>query len=372
MKQLPLSGFHRALGAEFVEFAGWEMPLRYTSVSEEHMAVREAAGLFDVSHMGEFMFRGRRAAEVLQYLTSGDVLSMATGEAIYSVFMNERGGVLDDVFVYRTGEEEFMVVCNASNVEKLEGWFEGRGEDAEIENISETTVMLAIQGPRSVEIAEPVLGINPGSMKRHATSWVTVHGRRILVSRSGYTGEDGFEIFIFGEQPESPSLSSRIWGAIIESGRPKGLKPCGLGARDTTRLEAGLCLYGKELDEDTTPLEAKIESAVSMGKGDFVGKRALERQMKEGIRKERIGLRMLEQGVPRTGYPIFRGDEEIGRITSGTFSPLLRIGIAMGYVKPGVRKGEALEVEIREKRCRAEACGWPFYDTAKYGHRRRM
>jgi len=371
MKHLPLSGFHRALGAEFVEFAGWEMPLRYSSVTEEHMAVREAVGLFDVSHMGEFMFRGKRAAEVLQYLNSNDIFSLSVGEAKYSVFMNEKGGILDDVFIYRTDEKEFMVVCNAANVEKLERWFNKHAGGADIENITETTVLLAVQGPKSAEIMGKLVNPHLENLKRHTATWFSMCKEKVLVSRSGYTGEDGFEIFIFGERADLPSVSAKIWNTIIRAGEEKGLKPCGLGARDTTRLEAGLCLYGHELDEKTTPLEAKIPHAVCLKKEKFIGKDALLKQMQEGLRKERIGFRMKEPGVPRSGYPLFKDGNEAGRVTSGTFSPILKTGIAMGYAKPGLKTGEEIEIEIREKRSRAEITDWPFYDTTKYGLRRR-
>jgi len=371
MKHVHLASTHRSLGAQLVDFAGWEMPLKYSSIAEEHMAVREAAGLFDVSHMGELEVRGSGAIELLQRLTSNDVAGLEIGEAQYSTVLNEAGGVMDDVLVYRTGKREFIVVCNAVNVEKINGWFSRhRNEEVIVRDISATTVLLALQGPRAQQILQPLTTLDLAQLKRYRATRTDVAGVQTLVSRSGYTGEDGFELFIFDEPATNPVRAEKLWKTLLQTGREAGLKPCGLGARDTTRLEAGLCLYGNELTEEITPLEARIDFVVKFEKGEFMGRAPLLEQKRSGPKRVRIGLRMLEAGVPRQGYGIFKRDEKVGAVTSGTFSPLLKIGIAMGYARSGLEAGDKISVEIHGKKRAAEVVNWPFYDPALYGHSR--
>jgi aminomethyltransferase len=371
MKKLALSRIHRALGAEFVEFAGWEMPLRFTSIAEEHLAVRESAGLFDVGHMGEFKIRGPRALEFLQRVTTNDVSRLTIGRAQYSTVLNERGGTKDDVMVYRQGEEEFMLVCNAVNVEKLERWFDQhKGGGVRIENITETTVLLALQGPKAQQILQPLTGLDLGQLKRFRGTWTEVAGSGVWVSRTGYTGEDGFELYLADVPPSGPAEAEHLWESLLEAGREAGLKPCGLGARDTARLEAGLCLYGNELAEDITPLEARLDFIVNFEKGEFIGKGPLLKQREAGLKRIRRGLRMLGAGIPRKGHEIFRGEEKVGSVSSGTFSPLLKMGIAMGYVTPEVKPGDVVSVEIHGEKRDAKIVDWPFYDPKRYGYAR--
>lgn len=372
MKQIHLARAHRSLGAQLVDFAGWEMPLKYSSVAEEHLAVREAAGLFDVTHMGEFSVRGLGAIDFLQHVTSNDVTKLVVGGVQYSTVLNERGGVMDDVLIHRMGEEELLVVCNAVNVEKLNNWFvQHQGREVVIENVSTTTVMLALQGPKAQQVLQPLTELDLTQLKRYRAAQTEVAGVRMLVSRSGYTGEDGFELFIFGEPTANPTKAEKVWKSLLRAGKEAGIKPCGLGARDTTRLEAGLCLYGGELTEEITPIEARIDFVVKFEKGEFIGRAALLEQRSGGPKRIRVGLRMVETGVPRQGYGIFKEGEKIGTVTSGTFSPLLKVGIAMGYARPGLGVGDKISVEIRDKRRVAEVVNWPFYDPAQYGRSRR-
>ncbi len=344
----------------------------YSSVAEEHLAVREAVGLFDVGHMGEFSVRGPKAVDFLQHVTSNDVAKLTVGDVQYSTVLNERGGIMDDVLIHRMKQDEFIVVCNAVNVEKLNGWFaQHRGDNATIKDISETTSMLALQGPNAQQVLQPLTELDLNQLKRYSATETEIAGTRVLVSRSGYTGEDGFELFIFDEPTTNSTRTENVWKTLLRAGEDAGIKPCGLGARDTTRLEAGLCLYGKELSEDTTPLEARIDFAVKFEKGKFIGRAPLLERKSAGLKHARVGLRMLEAGVPRQGYGIFKEDEKVGTVTSGTFSPLLKVGIAMGYAKPELNVGDKISVEIHGKKRAAEIVNWPFYDSTRYGHRRR-
>lgn len=371
MKQLPLDRVHRSLGAEFVEFAGWEMPLKYTSMVEEHLAVRETVGLFDVSHMGKFRVRGQGATDFLQYVASNNVAKLAVGDVRYSTVLNERGGIKDDILIHKIGEQEFIVVCNAVNTEKLNRWFtQHRGGEVIVEDISPTTVTLALQGPNAEKVLRPLIEFDLSQLKRYKVTRSGVAGVEMLVSRSGYTGEDGFELFIFDVSSTNPARAEKVWNTLLRSGKNTGIKPCGLGARDTIRIEAGLCLYGNELDEKTTPFEASIGFVVEFDKGEFVGRAALKEKNAE-LKRLRTGLKMLEPCVPRPRYGIFDEDEKIGTVTSGAFSPLLKTGVAMGYARPGLKKGDKVSVEIRGKKRGAEVVNWPFYDPARYGHLRR-
>jgi len=366
MKRLTLAEAHRRAGAKFVEFAGWEMPIQYTSIADEHLAVRERAGLFDVSHMGEFIIKGKGALNFLQMVTSNDLSKLAEGGAQYSTVLNDRGGIKDDVVIYRLAPARFLLVCNAANIQKIEGWLmEHAPKDAEIENVSDTTVLLALQGPAAQEILQPLSSVDLRTVQRFHGQWGEVTGQRVWMSRTGYTGEDGFELFLF--DVSEPSPAEKLWEEILKAGQKLGLKPCGLGARDTTRLEAGLCLYGNDLTEDISPLEARISFVVKFEKGEFIGRTALLKLKEQGLRQVRVGLKLLETGIPRKGHKILSGGKEIGSVTSGTFSPLLKEGIAMGYVPPSFDYGQQVEVEIHGRPKRAELVKWPFYDKTRYG-----
>ncbi len=372
MKQLHLTQVHRSLGAELMPFAGWEMPIKYTSVAEEHLAVRNAVGLFDVSHMGEFHVAGRGTTAFLQHVTSNDISKLKIGSAHYSTILNERGGTKDDGLVYRLGEQEFMVVCNAVNVEKIGTWLtQHAGKEVEVKDITMSTIMLALQGPRAQEVLQQLTGFELPQLKRFKAALTEVAGVQVLVSRSGYTGEDGFELYITDEPASNPTRGKKLHDALMQAGGRLGIKPCGLGARDTTRLEAGMCLYGHELTEQITPLEARIDFVVKFEKGEFIGRERLLEQKAAGLKRALIGLRMLEAGVPREGYKLFKDGREVGFVSSGTFSPLLKVGIAMGYATPELEPGERISVEIRGKSRSAEVVGWPFYDSERYGRLRR-
>jgi aminomethyltransferase len=372
MKKLHIDNIHRSLSAEFTEFVGWEMPLKYSSVAEEHMAVREAAGLFDVSHMGEFLVSGPSALSFLQRVTTNNVSKLPDGGAQYSTVTNERGGTKDDITVYRIGEGNFMVVCNASNVEKIGGWFnEHRTSGVEIKDVTMTTTLFSLQGPKSQSVLQRLTGFDLTQIGRFKFAQINIAGVETLASRTGYTGENGFELYILNEPMSNPSRASKLWRAILGAGESDGVKPCGLGARDTTRLEAGMCLYGNELTEEITPLEARIDFVVKFEKGDFIGREALLMQKSSGLKRVRVGLRMLEPGIPRHGYGIFHDGEKVGWVTSGTFSPLLRVGIAIGYVSPEIGVGEKVEVDIHDRQRAAQVVSFPFYDPAKYGHTRK-
>ena len=372
MKQLQLARIHRSLGAEMVPFVGWEMPLKYAGIAEEHMAVREAVGLFDISHMGEILVRGEASADFLQHIATNDILKLGVLDAQYSTVLNERGGIKDDIFVYRLDEREYLVVTNAVNVEKICGWFRQHASGkVEVEDITLTTVMLALQGPKAEGVLQQLTDFELGGWNRFRAAFMKVSDLQLLVSRTGYTGEDGFELYLMGEPASNPRRAEKLWNALLGAGEGVGIKPCGIGARDTTRLEAGYVLYGNELTENITPFEARISYAVKLEKGEFIGRTALKEQKKMGLRHARIGLRMLERGVPRQGYKLLKGGEEGGHVTSGTMSPLLNVGIAMGYASPDLVPGEEIAVDIRGKPYAAEVVNWPFYDPNKYGFMRR-
>ncbi len=362
MKQLQLSQVHQALGAELVQFAGWEMPLKYSRIIEEHLAVRRAVGLFDVSHMGEISIGGADALDFLQQMTSNNVLKLEVGAAQYAMVLNERGGVKDDVFVYRIGERDYMVVVNAVNVDKIYEWFRQKaGGEVKINDITDTTVMLALQGPRAQEVLQQLTDFELSELKRFRVAHAKVAGTETLVSRSGYTGEDGFELYILEQSASKAKQAEKVWNELLRIGEGAGIKPCGLGARDSLRLEAGFVLYGHELDEETTPLEALIDFAVKLDKGEFIGREALVEQREQGIKRKRIGLKMKGRGIPRQGYRMLKDGEEIGRVTSGALSPVLKAGIGMGYAPPGIDLGEEVAVEIHGRPRPAEIAGWPFH-----------
>lgn len=372
MKQLQLARVHRSLGAEMVPFVGWEMPLKYTSIAEEHMAVRDAVGLFDVSHMGEISVRGEDAANFLQYVATSDISKLGVLGAQYSTVLNERGGIKDDIFIYHLDERDYMVVVNAANVEKIHGWFKQHASGkVEVEDVTLKTVMLALQGQNAEQVLQQLTDFELSRLKRFKATLMKVSDLQLLVSRTGYTGEDGFELYLMDEPASSPKRAEKLWGALLDAGRNAGIRPCGIGARDTTRLEAGYVLYGNELTEDITPFEARIPYAVKLEKDEFIGREALIEQKKMGLKRARIGLRMLERGVPRQGYRLLKEGEELGYVTSGTMSPLLNVGIAMGYAKSDLAPGEKIAVDIRGKPHAAEVVSWPFYDPDKYGFARK-
>ncbi len=359
MKRTPLYDAHRALGARMVDFAGWQMPVQYSGVIDEHVAVRTRAGLFDVSHMGEVEVRGPRALAGCQYATANDVSRLADGDAQYTLLLTPRGGIVDDVIVHRRAADRFFFCVNASNRERDVAYLREHVGEAEVIDRSDETALLALQGPFATAVLERVTDLPLSSLARFRFADGAVAGRRAMVAHTGYTGEDGWEIYC------AATDAAALWGAILEAGRADGIRPAGLGARDTLRLEAGLPLYGHELTEDTTPFAARLAWVVRLDKGEFVGREALDTQRRQPVGRCLIGIELLEPGVPRAGYRLLQNGQPVGDITSGTKSPTLGKGIALGYVERAASAlGTALAVEIRGRAVAAQVVRVPFYRRA--------
>lgn len=357
LKQTPLHAEHRAAGARMVPFAGFRMPIQYEGIRAEHRAVRERAGLFDVSHMGEFEIRGDQALKLVQQVTVNDASTLEPGQAQYSALCNARGGVVDDLLVYRR-DHGFMLVVNAANREKDLAWIRkhGHGFDAVVEDRSDRIALLALQGPRAAEILGPLTPVELDDVKYYRFTEDEVGGASGIISRTGYTGEDGFELYV--DADDAPEL----WRRVLEAGEPAGLVPAGLGARDSLRLEMGYALYGNDLDEDHTALESGLGWIVKLDKGDFVGRRALAEQKREGVERKLVGLRLTEKGFPRPGYPVVHGDEAVGTVTSGTVSPSLEVGVALGYVPAELAAPDTeVGIRIRKEVAAAVVQRPPFY-----------
>jgi len=360
-RQTPLYATHRQLGARLVDFAGWEMPVQYAGVIEEHRAVRTAAGLFDVSHMGEVRVQGPGAEEFLQRLTPNDVSKLAPGRAHYSGLLTERGTYVDDLLIYRLGAEEFLVVVNASNAERDHEWIASRaGSGVQVVNESDRWALIALQGPKAVEILRPLTSPEALALKYYGFHMGEVAGRPALVSRTGYTGEDGFELYV------APEDAAAIWRRLVEVGAPHGLQPAGLGARDTLRLEASMALYGHEIDESTTPFEAGLAWVVKMGKGDFLGREALAAQQSEGLRRKLVGFEVQGRGIARQGHEVKMEGRTVGTVTSGTWSPSFEKALGMAYVPAEqAAPGTPLEIDVRGRALPATVVEVPFYRRAK-------
>ena len=357
MKRTPLYAAHRRAGAKMVEFAGWEMPVQYHGVIDEHVAVRTRAGLFDVSHMGEIEVRGSGALELCQKITANDVSRIQLQQAQYNLLMNDQGGIVDDVIFYRLEPAHFLICVNASNSDKDFAWIQKQAdENVEVENTSSRYAQLALQGPLAEEILRPLTSFQLGDIKPFFFATAEVSGIRSLVARTGYTGEAGFELYC------DPDDSEKLWNRLLESGRPMGLEPAGLGARDTLRLEKAYPLYGHELDDTTTPLEAGLEWVTKFAKGPFIGREVLLQQKKEGAKRRLVGLELLEPGIARSDYPLSKNGQPIGRVTSGTKSPTLGKSIALGYVaRDQAQPDNQVEVQIRGRKVRAKIVPLPFY-----------
>lgn len=369
-----LYDFHKK-NARMTEFAGFEMPLWYEGIIQEHLAVRNSVGIFDVTHMGRYLISGRDSEAFLNNILTKNIASLNIYQGHVSMICNENGGIVDDVFIFRLEESKFLLICNAVNRRKDYEWIMNftKGFSVEIKDVSDNTAMFAIQGPKSQIVLQAAFGLNLGDLDYNYGKWIEEHESRIFVSRTGYTGEDGFEIILWDTPLNCAGKAKayKVWEAILEAGREFGIKPCGLGARDTLRIEAGFCLYGNDIDETITPLEAKLDFAVDLEKQYFIGKKTLLEQRAKGVKRVRVGIRLLESGIIRPGYKILFNGETVGRVTSGTFSPILKCGIGMGYVPPEISKpGTKVKVLIREKETQAEIAKMPFYDTTKYGRRR--
>lgn len=360
MKNTPFTQKHIALGAKMAEFAGYNMPISYSGINDEHLTVRKNAGVFDVSHMGEFILKGEKALNLIQRITTNDVSKIAAGKAQYNCLPNEAGGIIDDLIVYCIEENNvYMLVVNASNIEKDWDWISKHNtEDVETHNISDKTCLLAIQGPNATKILQPLTNVDILNMKYYTFVKGNFAGvDNVLISATGYTGAGGIEIY-FEDKNDNANI---IWDKIFSEGTPKGLKPIGLAARDTLRLEMGYCLYGNDIDDTTTPLEGGLGWITKFTK-DFVAKDILAKQKEVGIKQKLVGLEILEKGIPRHDYEIQNDEEEtIGRVTSGTQSPSLQKPIAMGYVNINYAKIDAkVFIKIREKLVPAKVVKMPF------------
>lgn len=372
MNKLPLHNFHERF-SHLTEFAGFAMPLWYEGINVEHMTVRERVGLFDISHMGRVKITGERAPEFLDYITTRDPSNLKPLQGQYSTMCNKKGGVIDDLIVYNL-KDCFLVVYNAINRLKKYRWLVSYSKmfDVQIQDISNESVMFALQGPKAQSTLQKLTNVDLTKIKRFWVKYIEVHGIKTLIMRSGYTGEDGFEIIIFDVNYSTPASVIKFWKNILKVGKEFKIKPCGLGSRDTLRLEAGLCLYGKELTESITPFEAKLDFVVKLTKEKFIGRSVLAKQKELGVPKVRVGWKMVDRGIPRHGCKIFSNGTEVGFITSGGFSPLLKQGIAMGYVLSSlVVEHPRLYIQIREKMLKAKIVKMPFYNIEMYGWKRK-
>ncbi len=362
MKQTRLNAHHRRLGAKMIEFFDWEMPVEFKGIIDEHLAVRRHAGLFDVSHMGEIVISGRDALAFVQFLTPNDVARLDIGQVQYTALTTAKGTFVDDMLVYRLADEKYLLVVNASNVEKDYAWILHQEAPfaVQVENRSDDYSQLALQGPDAEKILQPLTDIPLSDMKSFWSRRGKVVEIEALVSRTGYTGEDGFEIYTLSNDP------GIIWEAILDQGKSRGILPIGLGARDTLRLEAKLMLYGNDIDETTTVLEADLKWIIKFNKGDFLGRKALEKQLSEGVRRRITGFELVDKGIARPHYPVFVNGKEISVVSSGTFSPFLKKSIGLAYLPVEFTPfGTELEIGIRDKRAKAKVIPTPFYKRSK-------
>ena len=359
LRKTPLNAAHRESGAKMVAFGGWEMPVEYSGLIAEHLAVRKAAGLFDVSHMGEFEVEGPGALAFLQRVTANNVARLAPGQAQYSAFPMANGAPVDDVIVSRTGPERFLIVVNAGNIEKDWSWLRSQNPEAcELRNRSDEFALLALQGPVAPEILQPLTNVDLSALAYYHFAAGEVAGHPATVSRTGYTGEDGFEILV------PPEAAPEVWRRLLDVGQAKGLIPVGLGARDTLRLEARMCLYGNDIDETTTLIEAGLGWIVSLdgAKGEFVGRKVLEAQKQNGAPRKLVGFEVVGRGIARHGHACWVKEQQVGTVTSGTYAPFLQKNIGLCYLPaPLAAVGTAFAVEIRGNRVAARVVPTPFY-----------
>ena len=372
-KKTHLYKFHNE-NANMASFAGFDMPMWYKGIIQEHMAVRNTVGIFDITHMGRTVITGPEAEAFLNHVTTNDVSSLTPLSVHYSTMCNEEGGIKDDFVLSKLKPEEFLIVYNANNRKKDYEWLlkHSRDFDTKVTDVSDNVAMFAIQGPKAKEILQKISKEDLSEIGRFKCGWTQITGVRCFISRTGYTGEDGFELFVWDTPLSDPDKAIKVWNTILKAGREDAIESCGLGARDTLRLEAGMCLYGNDIDENTSPLEARMSFVVKLEKGDFIGRDVLLRQKEQGVRRKRVGIRMLKKGIPRPGYEVWKNDEKTGHVTSGTFSPILESGIAMAYVSTEHAKtGEKVAVKIRERLVDGEIVRFPFYNPEKYGYRRK-
>ena len=359
MKKTSLHPKHIELGAKMVPFAGYEMPVYYSGIVDEHLAVRNKAGIFDVSHMGEFFIRGPKARDLIQYVSANDADKLSPGKVQYSYLPNDKGGIVDDCIIYQTGNEEFMLVANAANIEKDKDWIlqHNKNFNAEFEDASDQYSLLAIQGPEAVNILQKLTDEDLKSMKNFTFVNGSIAGvQDVIISATGYTGSPGFELYCKNED------APKIWDAIFEKGKSFDLMPAGLGARDTLRLEAGLLLYGNEMDDNTSPYSVRLGWVTKLEK-EFIGRDIIKKQKEDGVEEKLIGLESEEKFVPRHGYPVLdENDNQIGVITSGTRSPYLEKAIAMALIKKELATpGKLVYVQVRKRRIETKLAKLPFF-----------
>jgi aminomethyltransferase len=361
LQKTPLNSAHRRLGARMVDFGGWDMPVEYSGIIAEHLAVRRGVGVFDVSHMGEIEIRGPQALALIDFVTSNAAARLKDGQAHYSGLLYPNAGFVDDILVHRIAADHYFLCVNAANQRKDYDWIVSQNRfGAEVEFASEKYVQIAIQGPRALATLGRLTETNLAAIRYYWFARGEVSGAPAIIARTGYTGEDGFEIYV------PPAEGERIWNAVLDAGKDDGIVPCGLGARNTLRLEAAMSLYGHEINESITPLEAGLGWIVKLDKGDFIGRDVLAKQKSEGVTRRVVGFEMRGRGIGRDGYKVFADGQEAGWVTSGSPSPLLQknIGLCMLPVAQAA-EGQAVEIEIRERRVEAVVVTTPFYRRKK-------
>ncbi len=355
-RQTPLNAAHRKLGAKMVDFAGWDMPVQYAGVIPEHQAVRTAAGLFDVSHMGEIEFVGKGALEAANALITNDLARCADGQAVYAGLLNDQGGFVDDVVAYRFSPERIFICVNASNREKDFAWMREKAKGVAPQDRSDDWAQLAVQGPKAGAIVQRMTRTDLATLANYRFTTGQVAGAECIISRTGYTGEDGFELYC------APGAAEALWFALLEEGKVDGLIPTGLGARDSLRTEMKYALYGNDIDDHHTPLEAGLGWIVKLDKGDFVGAEVLRRQKAEGVKRKLVGFELIESGIPRGHYPILKDGVQVGEVTSGTMGPSVKKAIGIGYVPAELAaEGSTFHVEIRGRPVAARVVKTPFW-----------
>lgn len=362
LKRTPLYELHVAAGAKMVDFGGWEMPVQYSGIIEEHQTVRQAVGIFDVSHMGEITVKGPGALAFLEKLLPNRIAKLVPGQILYSPMCYDHGGTVDDLLVYKEEEEDYLLVVNAGNTDKDYQWIKAQAPaGVEVENISASVAQIAIQGPKATVILQSLTAVDLGSIRYYWFTRGEVSGISCIISRTGYTGEEGWELYC------PPEQAAQLWQALLNAGAGEGIKPIGLGARDTLRFEAAMPLYGHELGEEITPLEAGLKRFVALDKPeDFIGKSALAAQEAAGLKRRLVGLEMIERGIARQGYQVVVNGEEVGFVTSGTMAPTLGKNLAMALVRSELAQpGQELGVMIRNKEVKAKVIALPFYKRGR-------